>query len=98
MCLAVPMKIIEITENTALVLSGDHKHEVNLSLVKEAKTGDYILAHGNIAINKVSEEEAEKIIKLVGELNSSLKNEESFSINSLQGRASESRKRQGEKV
>lgn len=68
MCLAIPMKIIEIKGETAIVEGDNHLHEVNLALIKNAEAGDYVLAHGNIAIHKVAPEEAEKIIKLTDEL------------------------------
>lgn len=68
MCLATPMKIIEIRGKTAIVEADDHKHEVNLALVKKPEIGDYILAHGNIAIHKVSPEEAHKILKMIDSL------------------------------
>lgn len=68
MCLAIPMKIIEIHEKTAIVETDDHKHEVNLALIKNPEIGDYILAHGNIAIHKVSPEEVEKILKMIDSL------------------------------
>lgn len=69
MCLAIPMKIIEIRGENAIVEAEFHKHEINLVLLKDAKIGDYILAHGNIAIHKVAPEEAEKILKMIESLN-----------------------------
>ena len=66
MCLATPMKIIKIKkDNKAIVGSNNHNHEIDLSLIKEPGVGDYILAHGDLAINKLPTEEAEKILKLI---------------------------------
>lgn len=65
MCLAIPSKIIEIKEGWATLESGDHIHCANLSLVPEAEIGDYVLAHGDMALNKVEKEEAEKILKMI---------------------------------
>ncbi len=66
MCLATPMKIIKIkNDNKAIVGSKHHHHEVDLSLIREPKIGDYVLAHGDMAINKLPEEEAKKILKLI---------------------------------
>lgn len=67
MCLATPIKISEINGNKAVVDSGDHNHEVNIDLLKDAKVGDYILVHGDMAINKVATEDAKKIIGMVNE-------------------------------
>ena len=68
MCLATPMKIKEINGARAVVESGSHSHIVDLSLIKDAKVGDYILAHGDMAINKVAEEDAEKILEMIEKL------------------------------
>jgi len=65
MCVAKPMKIIEIKGKTAIVETDSHKHKVNLALLKNIKIGDYILTHGNIAINKIPQEEAENIFKII---------------------------------
>lgn len=69
MCLATPMRIKEIKGQKALVESKNHKHSVDLSLIKDACVGDYILAHADMAINKIPAEEAEKILKMVNETN-----------------------------
>lgn len=68
MCLATPSKIIEIKDGKAVVGSGDHTHTVDLSLIKEPKIGEYLLIHGDMAINKVPEEEAKKILSMIEEL------------------------------
>lgn len=66
MCLATPLKIIKIKkDNKAIVGSNNHTHEIDLSLIKEPRIGDYVLAHGDMAINKINEQEAEKILKLI---------------------------------
>lgn len=65
MCLATPMRIKKIKDNKAVVETKKHTHTVDLSLIKDAKIGDYILAHGDMAINKVAEEDAKKILEMV---------------------------------
>ena len=65
MCLATPMKVNEVNGNKAVVDSGDHSHEINIDLLKDVKVGDYILVHGDMAINKVVPEDAKKIIEMV---------------------------------
>lgn len=59
------MKILKIKGKTAVVGSYNHSHTVDLSLIKYPKVGDYILAHGDMAINKIPLTEAKKILKLV---------------------------------
>ena len=58
MCLAVPAKIIKITENKALIESLGVKKEVEISLIPDAKKGDYVIVHAGFAIQKVEKEEA----------------------------------------
>ncbi len=65
MCLATPAKVITIKKDWARVKSGDHIHRVNLGLLKNVKKGDYLIAHGELAINRLNKKEAEKIIKLI---------------------------------
>lgn len=70
MCLATPVKITKIEGQKATVESGDHSHIVDISLIPDVQVGDYILAHGELAINKVVEDEAKKIISMISNLNS----------------------------
>lgn len=78
MCLAIPGKIEEITNQLddtfriGKVAFGDIKKEINLSMVPEAKEGDYVMVHVGVAISVVNEEEANKtfvLLKQMGELN-----------------------------
>lgn len=68
MCLAIPLKIIEIKNNIAIVASGDHTHETDISLIKKPKVGEYLLVHADMAINKLPAEEAKKIIEIVEQI------------------------------
>jgi hydrogenase expression/formation protein HypC len=69
MCLAIPGRIIEITEDADPSLrrgkvdfSGVRK-EVSLAFTPEAGTGDYVLVHAGFALNVVDETEAQKIFE-----------------------------------
>lgn len=77
MCLAIPGQIkaipdsIDDTFRVAKVSFGGITKDVNLSMVPEAKVGDYVLVHVGLAIGIVDEEEAKKTfsyLKQVGEL------------------------------
>ncbi len=77
MCLAIPGKIIAITEELdttfrkGKVSFGGILKEINLFMVPEAKIGDYVLVHVGVAINLVDEEEAQKTfsyLKQMGEV------------------------------
>ena len=58
MCLAIPAKILEINDNKALIESLGVKKEVEVSLVPDAKIGDYVIVHAGFAIQVVEKEEA----------------------------------------
>lgn len=69
MCLGIPAKVLRIIGKKAVISQGGHTHEVDISLVSEKlKKGDYLLVHHNIAINRLPQEEAKKIIALTSEL------------------------------
>lgn len=70
MCLATPLQIKSIKNNIATVEHGGKDFEVSLQLVPKAKVGDWLLAHGEIAINTIPEAEALDILKLVRQSNS----------------------------
>lgn len=65
MCLATPIKVIKIKNQWADVSSGNHRHQVNLSLLKNVKIGDYLLIHNDLAIKKLPKKEAEEILKMI---------------------------------
>jgi len=78
MCLAIPGKLIDITRQLddtfrfGKVSFGGIMKDVNLSMVPEARPGDYLLVHVGVAISIVDEEEALKTfeyIRRIGELN-----------------------------
>ena len=72
MCLAVPMKIVEINgEEGILELDGVRK-KADLSLITPAVIGEYALLHAGFAISKVNEEEALQTIELFREWEESL--------------------------
>lgn len=56
MCLAVSGKVLELKERSAVVDIGNIKMKVDISLIDEAKEGDYILIHGGFGIQKIDEE------------------------------------------
>ncbi len=77
MCLAIPGKLVSITSQpdetfrSGKVSFEGILREVNLSMIPEAKEGDYVLVHVGVAISVVDEEEAMKTfeyLRLIGEV------------------------------
>jgi len=46
-----------------VIVDGDK--EIDISLVPNAKVGDWLLVHDKMAVNKISEDEAQNIFKLI---------------------------------
>jgi hydrogenase expression/formation protein HypC len=74
MCLAIPGKITSITAELddtfrlAKVSFNGILKDVNLSMVPEAKPGDYVLVHVGVAIGIVDEQEAERTYRYLQEM------------------------------
>lgn len=63
MCLATPVKIkSKISKSKFQIEDG---RVVDTSMVPDAKAGDWLLCHADLAVNKVDEKEAKEILKLV---------------------------------
>jgi hydrogenase expression/formation protein HypC len=65
MCLAVPAKIESIEGERAVVSLGATRTEALLSLVPQAKVGDWILLHAGFAISLLDEKEALETYELL---------------------------------
>jgi len=68
MCLAVPGKILSITDDNPLtrrgrVSFGGIVREVNLAFVSEAETDDFVMVHVGFAISQIDESEANKVFE-----------------------------------
>jgi hydrogenase expression/formation protein HypC len=69
MCLAIPVRIVELQENDiALADVGGIRKAISLALVDDVQVGDFVIAHVGYAINKLDAEEAEKTLALFAEL------------------------------
>ena len=69
MCLAIPMAIAEMRDDgLALTDSNSGVVIVDISLVPDAKIGDYIIVHAGYAIEKLDETEAKARIALFDQL------------------------------
>ena len=64
MCLAIPGKVLEISESSGLrtgrVNFGGIVSQACLDYVPEVEVGDYVIVHVGFAISKVDREEAER--------------------------------------
>ncbi len=67
MCLAFPGKVTKIAGDQAVADFDGIKKEVNISLVKGVKTGDFVMVHAGFAIQKMSKQDAKEVYKLYKE-------------------------------
>jgi len=64
MCLAIPAEIIEIDWPYAVVNLKGAKRRIRIDLLDDVRTGDYVLVHVGLAIQKVSKKEVEELEEL----------------------------------
>ena len=69
MCLAIPAKVVSLNEgsDSAIVALGQVNKEVSLALVEDVAVDDFVLIHVGFALNKLSQEEAEKTLQIFAE-------------------------------
>jgi hydrogenase expression/formation protein HypC len=69
MCLAIPVRVVELRgEDTALVDLDGIRKEISLALVDDVAVGDYVILHVGYALSKLDPEEAERTLALFAEL------------------------------
>lgn len=72
MCLAVPGKVVEISEKEPILMGkidfDGVIREVCLEAVPEVKLGDYVIVHAGFALNVLSEQEAQESLQAFREL------------------------------
>ncbi len=68
MCLAVPMRIIDIEgENMVAEIDGVRREASLMMLSEEVKVGDFVLIHAGFAISRLDEDEALDTLDLMRE-------------------------------
>lgn len=69
MCLAIPMKIIEIqSDGMAHVSAMGAERDIALDLTPQAQVGDYVLVHAGFAIEVVDEQYAAETLDLIKDM------------------------------
>ncbi|NCB51631.1 MAG: HypC/HybG/HupF family hydrogenase formation chaperone [Clostridia bacterium] len=58
MCLAIPLKIIEIDGKNAVGEVEGLRRKMRLDFIKEPKLGEYVIVHAGFAIERLSEKQA----------------------------------------
>lgn len=71
MCLAVPMRLLELHGQSGILAIGGVRKEVMLTLTPEAKVGDWLVVHAGYALEILDEQEAENTVALLRSLGES---------------------------
>ena len=58
MCLAVPLKLIEIDGKDAVGESMGMRRRLRVDFIPEPKIGDYVIVHAGFAIERLPEQQA----------------------------------------
>ena len=73
MCLAYPMKVIELKKRRAKVSADGIKREVNIEFIKGIKIGDYVMIHAGFAIERFDAKKAKETLSLLKEYKDALR-------------------------
>jgi hydrogenase expression/formation protein HypC len=68
MCLSIPAKILSIQGLSAQASVGGTVVNIAIDLLEDIVVGDFVLVHTGIALQKISEEEAEETLRLLNEM------------------------------
>lgn len=68
MCLAIPMRILKIEGDRAVVSAGSVQRRIAINFLTNPKIGDYVIVHAGFAIEKLNPEKAEETLRILSEL------------------------------
>jgi hydrogenase expression/formation protein HypC len=68
MCLGVPAKILSLRGDAAIIELGGVQREISVVLLEEVLAGDWVIVHAGFAIERLSEEEAERTLVMFREI------------------------------
>ena len=59
MCLAVPLKLVEINGRTAIGEAMGVSREIRVDFIRDPKPGEYVIVHAGFAIERLSQQQAQ---------------------------------------
>ncbi len=68
MCLAIPMRLVQIDGATGVAEVDGVSRQVRLDLLPEVAPGDYVLIHAGLAIARVDPDHAQETLALLRNL------------------------------
>ncbi|MGI5976892.1 MAG: HypC/HybG/HupF family hydrogenase formation chaperone [Candidatus Limivicinus sp.] len=73
MCLAIPLKIVEIDGNKAVGEAMGMRRDMRVDFIPEPKIGDYVIVHAGFAIERLPEKQAQDDLEAWKEVDDALK-------------------------
>ncbi len=73
MCLAVPLKITELSGNEAVGERDGVRRKIRVDFIENPKIGEYVIVHAGFAIERMGAQEAEESIKAAEEVENELR-------------------------
>jgi hydrogenase expression/formation protein HypC len=87
MCLAIPVRILELKGDMAVGEVGGVERDVSVVMTPGVKVGDYVIVHAGFAIQVVDQQEAKENLRFLRELARSTE-EQVRRVRERRGRAS----------
>ncbi|MBR3848676.1 MAG: HypC/HybG/HupF family hydrogenase formation chaperone [Oscillospiraceae bacterium] len=73
MCLAVPLKITELSGKEAIGERDGVRRKIRVDFIENPKIGEYVMVHAGFAIERMGAAEAEESIKAAEEVENELR-------------------------
>lgn len=73
MCLAIPLKLIEVTGKNAVGEALGMRRQLRVDFISDPKPGDYVIVHAGFAIERLPENQALEDIAAWSEVDDALK-------------------------
>lgn len=68
MCLAIPLKLVEIDGKRAVGEAMGMRRELRVDFIDKPKLGEYVIVHAGFAIERLGEQQALEDLKSWGEV------------------------------
>ena len=68
MCLAIPLKLVEIDGNRAVGEAMGMRRELRVDFIDAPKLGEYVIVHAGFAIERLGEQQALDYLESWGEV------------------------------
>ena len=72
MCLAVPLKLIEVNGKDAVGEAMGMKRKLRVDFIENPQLGEYVMVHAGFAIERLSEEQAREDLEAWEEVQNAL--------------------------